>query len=264
MDLGLKDKVVIVTGGAKGIGAAVSRAFADEGAVPVILGRNPQEAQSLVTSLAAAGLRADSIEQELTDLTALEQSVAEVVDRHGRIDVVVNNAAVNDGAGLDAGTDQFVRSLERNLIHVFALVRHCLPHLTASTGNIVNIGSKVATTGQGGTSGYAAAKGALNALTREWAVDLAPRGVRVNAVIPAEVWTEMYERWIAQQDDPDGRLKAITSCIPLGRRFTTPAEIAATTVFVASERSSHTTGQILYVDGGYTHLDRAATVSGAG
>lgn len=118
---------------------------------------------------------------------------------------------------------------------------------------------KVSVTGQGSTSGYAASKGAINALTREWAAELLPFSIRVNAVLPAEVWTPLYENWIKTFSDPDAKMKSITSKIPLEKRFTTSEEIADTVVFLLSDKSSHTTGQILFVDGGYTHLDRSLT-----
>ena len=260
MQLGLEGKTVLVTGGAKGIGEAITRSFAAEGAVPVILGRNPDEANALVDQLHHDGQKALALSAEMTDLAALETAVGHVLESQGGIDVIVNNAAVNDGVDLTSGPDAFRESLEKNLVHVYALVHFCLPALKKSRGNIVNIGSKVAETGQGGTSGYAAAKGGLNGLTREWAVDLARHGIRVNAVIPAEVMTPMYARWIQTQPNPEQSLEQINSTIPLERRFTTAEEIADTVVFVASAKSSHTTGQILYVDGGYTHFDRAATI----
>jgi L-fucose dehydrogenase len=112
-------------------------------------------------------------------------------------------------------------------------------------------------TGQGGTSGYAAAKGGVLALTREWAVELLPVGIRVNAVVPAEVMTPLYRQWLAGFPDPERALAEITARIPLDHRMTTPEEIAATVLFLLSPRSAHTTGQHVVVDGGYTHLDRA-------
>lgn len=260
MQLGLQGKTVLVTGGAKGIGEAITRSFAAEGAVPIIMGRNREEASALVSEIEASGQQAFAEHVEMTDLSALEATVRKVLDYRGSIDVIVNNAAMNDSVDLIAGPDAFRASLERNLVHVYALVHYCLSALKESKGNIVNIGSKVAETGQGGTSGYAASKGGLNGLTREWAVDLARFGIRVNAVIPAEVMTPMYERWIQTLPQPEQTLEQITSTVPLGRRFTTAREIADTVVFAASERSSHTTGQILYVDGGYTHFDRSATL----
>jgi len=152
-----------------------------------------------------------------------------------------------------------VQSLERNLIHYYVMAHLCVEALKASRGAIVNISSKTALTGQGGTSGYTASKGAQLALTREWAASLAGDGVRVNAVVPAEVMTPLYRSWIAGFDDPEAKLADITRRIPLGRRMTTAGEIADTAVFLLSERASHVTGQWMFVDGGYTHLDRALT-----
>jgi L-fucose dehydrogenase len=132
-----------------------------------------------------------------------------------------------------------------------------LPELKKTKGSIVNIGSKVAETGQGGTSAYAAANGGRNGLTREWAVELLKYGIRVNAVIVAESYTPLYEKWINTLPDPEKKLKEITEKIPLGNRMTTTEEIANMVAFLLSERSSHTTGQLIHVDGGYVHLDRA-------
>lgn len=259
MNLELQDRVILVSGGAKGIGEAITRAFAEEGAVPVILGRNPREAAVVVEDIRSGGGRADSIACELTRDQEVRDAVAIALERYGRVDGVVNNAGVNDGVGLRAEVSQFRESLEKNLIHCYVLVQAALESLVARRGSIVNIGSKCAVTGQGGTSGYAAAKGALDALTREWALDLARDGVRVNSVIPAEVMTPLYARWLSTRPDPEAARRAIENTIPLGKRMTLAREIADMAVFLASPRSSHTTGQIIYVDGGYTHLDRAYT-----
>ncbi|RYG24182.1 MAG: SDR family oxidoreductase, partial [Chitinophagaceae bacterium] len=176
----------------------------------------------------------------------------------GRIDGLVNNAGVNDGVGLENGDyEKFVASLHKNLVHYYLLAQHVLPELKKTKGSIVNITSKTAETGQGGTSAYAASNGGRNALTREWAVELLKYGIRVNAVVVAECFTPLYARWIETLPDPKARLKEIESKIPLGNRMTTAEEIGNTVAFLLSERSSHTTGQLLYVDGGYVHLDRA-------
>ncbi|KVW34551.1 SDR family oxidoreductase [Burkholderia ubonensis] len=256
MDLNLQHKVVIVTGGASGIGAAISTRLADEGAIPVVFARHaPDDAfwRDLQRRQARAAFFAVELQDDAQCRAAVEQAVA----RFGRLEGLVNNAGVNDRVGLDAGRDAFVASLERNLIHYYVMAHYCVPHLKAARGAIVNVSSKTAVTGQGDTSGYCAAKGAQLALTREWAAALRDDGVRVNAVVPAEVMTPLYRNWIAGFDDPDAKLAGIAGRIPLGRRFTTVDEIADTAVFLLSERASHTTGQWLFVDGGYTHLDRA-------
>jgi len=170
----------------------------------------------------------------------------------------VNNAGVNDGIGLENGKySDFMESLHKNLIHYYLLAQYALPFLKASQGNIVNIGSKTAETGQGGTSGYAAANGGRNALTREWAVELLKFGIRVNSVIVSECYTPLYEKWIQTQENPQEKLADIQSKIPLGNRFTTVEEIGNMVAFLLSDKSSHTTGQWIHIDGGYVHLDRA-------
>ena len=257
MNLELTDKVVLVTGGAKGIGAAAVAGFAREGAIPVIVGRSPQEGRELLERVGATGERGLMIETELTDTEACRAAVEETLARFGRIDGLVHNAGINDGVGLRSGPDQFLASLERNLLHVYNLTHFALESLIASRGFIVNVSSKLAVTGQGGTSGYAAAKGALHGLTREWAVDLARHGIRVNTVVPAEVWTPMYEQWISTVENPEETLEAIRARIPLGGRMTTAEEMANAILFLASPRSGHTTGQIHHIDGGYVHFDRA-------
>ena len=254
MDLQLNGKVVIVTGGAKGIGAAICEGLAEEGAIPVVLDMDEDAANALVRKMGVGY----ALSFNLTDLFLSKRAVNTVLQRFGKIDGLVNNAGVNDGIGLVGGSpDAFLKSLEKNLLHVYNLTHIAIKALIESKGAIVNIGSKTAVTGQGGTSGYVAAKGGILALTREWAAELLPHHVRVNAVIPAEVMTPMYEQWIKSFDDPAAQLARIEARIPLERRMTTPKEIADMVLFLLSQRSSHTTGQWHFVDGGYTHLDRA-------
>ncbi|QEK51850.1 SDR family oxidoreductase [Pedobacter aquae] len=258
MDLGLKDKVIVVSGGAKGIGEGVCRVLAQEGAIPVILGRNQADNQLLADDIAKAGGQAFCVQAELSNPVACEDAIKAVVKAFGRIDGLVNNAGLNDGVGLENGCyEGFVKSLHHSLVHYYLLAHYALPYLKASKGSIVNIGSKTAETGQGNTSGYAAANGGRNALTREWAVELLKYGIRVNAVIVAECWTPQYAKWIETLANAKEKLAEITANIPLENRMTTTLEIANTVAFLMSDKSSHTTGQLIHVDGGYVHLDRA-------
>jgi L-fucose dehydrogenase len=258
MDLLLENKVIIVSGGAKGIGEGISKVLAKEGAIPFIIGRNEQDNLGTVAAIEAAGGKAFQFEAELTDPSACEAAVKAVLARTGRIDGLVNNAGVNDGVGLASGNyEAFLASLHKNVVHYYLLAHHALPALKKSKGAIVNISSKTAETGQGNTSGYAASNGGRNALTREWAVELLNDGIRVNAIVVAECWTPLYERWIKTLPNPEEKLKEIVGTIPLENRMTTSEEIANMTAFLLSARSSHTTGQLIHVDGGYVHLDRA-------
>ena len=260
MDLQLNGKVVIVTGGAKGIGAAIVKACAAEGAVPVIVGRDAKTGAELGDELTRSGARCGLITTELAVAENCAKAVQQTVKEFGPVYGLVNNAGRNDKVGLEKGSPkEYIESLERNLFHYYNMAHYALPHLKQTKGAIVNISSKTALTGQGETSGYASAKGAQLALTREWAAELLPYGIRVNAVIPAEVMTPLYRSWVDTFPDPDEKLKTIISKIPLGKRMTTAEEIAAMTVFLLSPQSSHTTGQQIIVDGGYVHLDRALT-----
>ena len=257
MNLQLQDKVIVVTGGAKGIGEAIVRVAAEEGAVPVIVDRDVEAAEKLRADLSGRN-KCGVVSCDLIDPNACRDAVNSTLETHGRIDGLVNNAGINDRVGLEQGeTEVFVKSLERNLLHVYNMTHFALAALKLSNGCIVNIASKVAVTGQGGTSGYAASKGAILALTREWAVELLEYKIRVNAIVPAEVDTPLYQHWLATFPDPDEKLRSIVRRIPLGARMTKPDEIAAAALFLLSHQAEHITGQHIFVDGGYVHLDRA-------
>jgi L-fucose dehydrogenase len=258
MDLQLQGKIIIVSGGARGIGEGITNILAAEGAIPIIIGRSEEHNMALVKAIQQQGYQADQVVAELTNPTECENAIKKIITKHATIDGLVNNAGENDSIGLEKGNyELFMKSLHKNVVHYYLLAHHALPYLIKSKGNIVNISSKTAETGQGGTSAYAAANGGRNALTREWAVELLKYGIRVNSVIVAECYTPLYERWIQTLPNPEEKLKSIQDKIPLGNRFTTKEEIANTVAFLLSEKSSHTTGQLLYVDGGYVHLDRA-------
>lgn len=256
MNLNLKDKVYIVTGGASGIGEAIVQLLLSEEAIPVILDRSQSAIDKITNGLTANHL---SIVKSLESTEDCQSVVDEVMSKLGRVDGLVNNAGINDGAGLQGDPAAFRKSLDNNLMHYFDMAHFALPALKDTKGAIVNVASKTALTGQGGTSGYVASKGAQLSLTREWAAELAPLGIRVNAVIPAEVQTPAYDNWLSTFENPKEKLNKIVSKIPFGQRMTKPQEIANTVVFLLSDASGHTTGQWLFVDGGYVHLDRSLT-----
>ena len=255
MDLQLQDKVILVSGGAKGIGGAISRGLIEEGAIPVIIDPSDTEGKQLVDLAKGKALH---LKKRLFSPADAEGVVQEALSKYGRIDGLVNNAGTNDGVGLEKGSPEaFLQSVEKNVGHYYFLAHYALDALKKSKGTILNISSKTAVTGQGNTSGYVAAKGAQLALTREWAVELLPYHIRVNAIVPAEVYTPMYATWIQSFPNPKEKLDEISRRVPLQNRMTTAEEIANMALFLLSQKASHITGQHIFVDGGYTHLDRA-------
>lgn len=262
MDLGLNNHVILITGGASGIGQAITRACLAEGARVIILSRISEGVEEFLAEMKERNLPCELRVTELADPEHCRSAIQYVADTYGQLDALVNNAGFNDGVGLEHGDVQrFEQSLSINLTQCYALAHYATPLLKASRGTILNIASKVALTGQGGTSGYAASKGALLALTREWAAELLPFGIRVNCLIPAEVMTPQYTKWLRTLADPNAMVDYITAQVPLEHRMTRVEEIASTAVFLLSPtQSSHTTGQHIHVDGGYVHLDRMLTV----
>ncbi|SHM13867.1 L-fucose dehydrogenase [Flavobacterium flevense] len=259
MNLNLKNKIVVITGaaGIRGsIGETILRQLVAEGAIPAIIDKDARGFE-YVKEIQNQGIDAIFCQSNLSDPEQIKNAIKAIVNKYNRIDIVINNVGVNDGAGLESSYEEFMDSLKLNLVSYFMIVKHTVPYLKESKGNILNIGSKVALTGQGGTSGYAAAKGGVLGLTREWAVDLIKYSIRVNAIIIAESWTPAYDDWIKTLENSEQKLKSIVEKIPFENRMTTPEEISDTCLFTISERSSHTTGQFITVDGGYVNLDRS-------
>lgn len=259
MDLLLKDKVVIVTGGTKGIGEGIVRSMANEDAIVIMVNRPGKEGPQIEKELREKGQQIYYIPAELTEISECKRVIDETVERFGRIDVIVNNAGGNNQKDLLTPPEEFMKGMRDNLIHYYALVHYAHDYLVASKGSIVNIGSHVSITGQGHTSAYVAAKGAINGLTREWAAYFCDKDVNVNCVVPGSVWTNSYVKWAAQFPDPAARRKMAEQNIPFGRRMTTIEEFSDVVVFVASGRATHLTGEIIVCDGGYTRLDRVLT-----
>src|SRR6202140_5101233 len=240
MDLQLNDKVVLITGGAKGIGAAITHGCAHEGAIPVFVDKDEKAGKELASELQKSGARCEFIAADLLRVESCSAAVEATLRKCGRLDVLVNNVGVNDNVGLEHGSpEKYLRSLELNLLHYYNLAHCALPALNKAQGCILNVASKVAMTGQGGTSGYASAKGAILALTREWAAELLKDGIRVNAIVPAEVDTPLYRSWLATFPHPEEKLHTILSKIPLENRMTRADEIAAMVLFFVLAQPSH-------------------------
>ncbi|HXB30444.1 MAG TPA: SDR family oxidoreductase [Puia sp.] len=261
MNLNLQDKVVIVTGGASGIGRSIALSLASEKAIVCIIDHNENALPGISKEIAEAGGQVLCVPTELTSRDACMYAVNQILIKYEKIDGLVNNAGLNDGVGLENGDiKKFVESIDKNVGHYYTMAELCLPHIKKTKGVIVNICSKTGETGQGGTSGYAAANGARLALTDNLATMFSSTGTRVNAVVVAECWTPQYKWWISQQENPEEKLKEITSKIPLENRMTTCEEIADTVLFLLSPKSSGINGQWMHVDGGYVHLDRAVAL----
>jgi L-fucose dehydrogenase len=260
MDLNLNEKVFLITGGAKGIGRSIALTLVTEGAIPVIVDKDDEAGLLLTKEIKDLGGNSIFIKTDLTEFDQCMDAVHFAVEHFGRLDGLLNNAGINDNVSLEKGNPElFEMSLQKNLMHYYNMAHMALPHLKKTKGTILNTSSKTAITGQGGTSGYVCAKAGILGLTRDWAAELLPYSIRVNAIIPAEVWTPLYEWWVGTFPDPQAMKERIASKIPFEKRFTQPQEIADMAVFLLSSRASHITGQYVFVDGGYTHLDRSLT-----
>jgi L-fucose dehydrogenase len=258
MDLVLKNKVIVVTGGASGIGYSIAKNLVAEGAIVCILDNNREAGTGISKEMKDLSGESFYFVTELTRADACKNAVQNIIQKFGKIDGLVNNAGINDGVGLENGSlEKFIESLDKNVGHYQTMTELLIPYIKGTRGAIVNICSKVAETGQGQTSGYAASNGARFELTKEWAASFIPFGVRVNGVVVAECWTPQYKWWISQQTNPEEKLAAINSKIPLKNRMTTTDEVAGMVLFLLSEKSSGINGELIHVDGGYVHLDRA-------
>jgi NAD(P)-dependent dehydrogenase (short-subunit alcohol dehydrogenase family) len=247
----LDGKVAVVTGGAHGIGRASAKALAAEGAKVAVGDVDEVEGRACAGEIRDAGGDAIFVRTDVTSLDDVQALVGEAVERWGRLDVMFNNVGVAiGGAAGEMSEDDWRRVIDVNLTGVWRGMRVAIPiMLEAGGGSIVNTSSVQGHVGFVGWSGYAASKGGVDALTRQAAVEYAPKGIRVNAIVPGTILTAMNEGILREVDDPDALLAEWNAMHPVGR-IGTPEEVAAAVVFLASDESSFVTGESLRVDGG--------------
>jgi len=247
----LKDKVAIITGGSKGIGLGCARVFARHGCQVVLASRGKDEGKAAEAELTKAGHTALFIPCDVASKPDMESLVAATVQRFGRLDCMLNNAGWHPPAlTIDqTSVEDFEKLLRLNLTSTFMGCKFAVPHLRKTRGSIINMSSEVGLIGQAAAPSYVATKAGQVGLTRALALDLAPEGIRVNAVCPAGVMTPLMQEWANTQYDPQAALKMVDSWHPLGR-MATIEEIGEVCAFLASAEASFITGQAICPDGG--------------
>lgn len=245
-------KVVIVTGGTKGIGAACTALFLQKGAKVVFTGRNEDDGALLESSLRREGFDARFVRCDVLNVSDIERVIQTAVETYGQLHVLVNNAATHVSKLLhEYSLEDFDLLVNTNLRNYFLHAKFAIPYLRQTKGNIVNIGSSTGKVGQYAGSLYAATKGGIMAFTKSAALDYARVPIRVNAVIPAYVDTPLLQEWISQQPNPAEIAEQLGRMHALGR-ISSAAEIAAVAAFLASEEASTVTGATIDADGGAT------------
>ncbi len=249
MTFDFRGRVVLVTGGSRGIGEAIATAFAEAGATLVVTARERAPLEALCARLAAAGATAEAAALDVADVAAAERLVERLVARHGRIDVLVNNAGTSQRQPAGQVTaDAWDRIFATNTRGLFFLTQAVGRTMVARrTGAVVNVGSVAQALGRREMAAYAASKGGVVQITRVLALEWAPYGVRVNCVAPGYVRTPLVEPVLRRPDLMD----EILARTPM-RRVAEPREIAGPVLFLASDWATYVTGQTLFVDGGWT------------
>jgi len=247
IDPGLAGKTALVTGGGRGIGRAIVELLAGEGCDVTFLYRgNADAAAAVVAAAKDAGHAVSAVQADVRELAACTQAVDAVADRNGRIDLLVNNAGVIRDNQLAAMSDEDVDAvLDTNVGGVFNMTRAVVPHMIVQrAGCIVNLSSVAGEKGGRGQTNYAASKGAINAFTRALAVELAPRKIRVNAVAPGVIDTEM-SRGVRDMAGDETKARILM------RRYGTAQDVAYAVWFLASDYANYVTGQVFHIDGGF-------------
>jgi len=249
----LKDKVAIITGGSKGLGLGCARVFAKYGCRVVIASREEESGRAAEKQLANGGRAAVFLPTDVTVEEDMRAMIEATVARFGRLDCIVNNAGWHPPAMTidQTSLQDFEGLLRLNLTSTFLGCKLAIPHLRKTRGNIINMSSEVGLIGQAAAPAYVTTKAAQVGLTRALATDLAPEGIRVNAVCPAGVMTPLMQQWADTQYDPTEALKMVDSWHLLGRMATID-EIGEVCAFLASDEASFITGQAICPDGGAT------------
>ncbi len=249
----LDGRAALVTGAAQGIGRATAHALAAAGAAVTVADIDVVLGEAVAAAITAAGGRAQFVRTDVTSLVDIRAATELTVAAYGSVDILVNNAARAIGGVVDEiEEDAWTMVLDTNLTSVWRGMKCAVPHMRRQRrGAIVNISSVQSLTGFHGWAAYAAAKGGINALTQQTALDLAPAGIRVNAVAPGTIMTPMNERIFREVADPQALIDRWNAAHPIGR-FGQPQEVADAVVFLASDRAAFITGTLLKVDGGLT------------
>jgi 3-oxoacyl-[acyl-carrier protein] reductase len=241
----LKDKVAVVTGASQGIGRETALALAQAGAKAVVAARNEEKLAALVNEIATAGGEALAVKMDVADAEQVKAGFKQVLEKFGRLDILVNNAAVTrDGLAMRMKKDDWEAVLQTNLTGAYLCIQQALmPMVRAKAGRIINVSSVVAQSGNAGQANYVAAKAGLIGLTKAIAIEISSRGITVNAVAPGFIETPMTDVLSEEMK------AALKTRIPLGR-MGSPRDVAAAIVFLASDEAGYITGHILNVNGG--------------
>lgn len=247
----LNNKVALVTGGGSGIGRACALQFAREGAKLALAGRRPEPLAAVAAEISAAGGEALPVPCDATVAADVERTMRAVIERFGRLDVLVNNAgSVIFATALETSEQEFDGMIAVNLKSTFLMSRAAVTHMRKSGGGaIVNIGSILGLIAMRNRAAYCAAKGGVTLLTKAMALDHAAEGIRVNCICPSIVDTELVQSLFSSQPDPQAARRARAEGLPLGR-FGQPEDVANLAVYLASDESSWMTGAALPLDGG--------------